>query len=210
MQNIFYQRDINLVFDLKGSTRSRYVRLDNQDSVPIGVSSRSSNNVTMSTVATAAAAAAGGDPSTEAAMMPTASAGGNGGVGVLGVNMAGREGGVAGATVGPSVTVASSVTGWDDSASDAPTESSTWRVERTSTEGKTNPKPTPVRAEIRVSFSSRVFGVIVDAGWCLLKPCESLLRANRNLIGLTYCPAFVSIKSCFLCNTSLAFEGAAR
>lgn len=150
MQNIFYQRDINLVFDLKGSTRSRYVR--NQDSVPIGVSSRSSNNVTMPSVATSAptaAAAAGGDPSTEAAMISVASAGGNGGVGALGANMGGRggEGGVAGAALAPSVTVASSVTGWDDSASDAPTESSTWRGERASTEGKTNPKPTPVRAE---------------------------------------------------------------
>lgn len=144
MQNIFYQRDINLVFDLKGSTRSRYVRLENQDSVPIGVSSRSSNNVTVSAAA-AAAAASGGDSSIEAAMIPAASAGGNGGVIALGVNMGGREGGVHGAMLGPSVTVASSVTGWDDSASDAPTESSTWRVERASTEGKSNSKPTPVR-----------------------------------------------------------------
>lgn len=31
MQNIFYQRNINLVFDLKGSTRSRYVRPEGQD-----------------------------------------------------------------------------------------------------------------------------------------------------------------------------------
>lgn len=31
MQNIFYQRNVNLVFDLKGSTRSRYVRPEGQD-----------------------------------------------------------------------------------------------------------------------------------------------------------------------------------
>ncbi|CAN0331341.1 unnamed protein product, partial [Scytosiphon promiscuus] len=31
MQNIFYQRNISLVFDLKGSTRSRYVRPEGQD-----------------------------------------------------------------------------------------------------------------------------------------------------------------------------------
>eukprot|EP00903_Cladosiphon_okamuranus_P005970 g5894.t1 len=54
MQNIFYQRNVNLVFDLKGSTRSRYVRPEGQD----GSTSASRTNSTASTTGPVAAAAA--------------------------------------------------------------------------------------------------------------------------------------------------------
>ncbi|CAM9117073.1 unnamed protein product, partial [Discosporangium mesarthrocarpum] len=52
MQNIFYGRNISLIFDLKGSSRSRYVRPEGMDS---------SRGGTATAVAAAAAAASAGD-----------------------------------------------------------------------------------------------------------------------------------------------------
>ncbi|CAM9521296.1 unnamed protein product, partial [Laminaria digitata] len=122
MQNIFYQRNISLVFDLKGSTRSRYVRPEGQEgAATMSRSSSVSNSSANTAAATAAAAAAAAAAATATSIANAANAalaasgdlatesGGGGGTAGAGIGGSAAGGGGGGGGAGaPSRTTSSS------------------------------------------------------------------------------------------------------